>query len=228
LRPSVSDRPKVLAEIHGQPFLRLQLRWLAGQGIDSALLCLGHGADQVIAHFRGQPVAGMEVAFSVEPHPLGTAGALAWAAPKLAGQDELLVLNGDTFLDFDPAALRAAHARTGARVTVCALEAEDVSGKGVLRVDEHGRVQQYQEKGHTGQAGWINAGVYLMDGALPATLPAGPRSLERHVLTPLAGPAGGLYAHSVTGTFIDIGTPSDYNRALELLEPYARQEDWRR
>ena len=211
----LSDRPKVLAPVDGRPFLDILLEQLAGQGVRRAVLCLGVRADQVAAHLAAHP-APLETALSIEPAPLGTAGALALAR-GLLGAGPALVMNGDTHVDFDLAGFLAAHRSGGAWGTILTVSVPDVSRYGTLDLAGDGTVLAFREKdpARTG-AGWINAGICLMEAPL-LDLVAGHESgsLERDVLAAL--PPGRLRAHRTLGGFIDIGTPDSLAEAPDVI-----------
>ena len=110
LRAVIADRPKVLAPVAGGTFLNLLVARLHAGGTRRIVLLVGHLHEQVERHVaeRLRPAyPGLEIACSVEPTPLGTAGALRHAA-ALCGET-FLALNGDTFFELDTAALVAAH-----------------------------------------------------------------------------------------------------------------------
>src|SRR4051794_31615921 len=92
LRSVVADRPKVLAPVGGKPYLTYLLDQLARAGVREAVLLVGYGADQVRGVF-GHECAGIRLAYSAEPEPLGTAGAVRLALP-LFSEDTLFLLNG--------------------------------------------------------------------------------------------------------------------------------------
>ena len=83
LRPAVADRPKVLAPVHGRPFLTILVDQLAAAAIEEVTLLTGFQGQQV-RETVGEIYAGMRLIYSEEPSPLGTAGAVRWALPKLA------------------------------------------------------------------------------------------------------------------------------------------------
>ena len=99
--------PKVLAPIGdgGEALLSIQLGRLKRFGAERVILALGHQAD-VVAEFvtnaRAESMARTfrdELLFSIEPHPLGTAGALRATMPHV--RDVVFVMNGDTLVDAD-------------------------------------------------------------------------------------------------------------------------------
>src|SRR5450432_1909982 len=102
LRSVLSDRPKSMAPIAGVPFLQLLLEDLRSQGITEAVLGTGYLAEQIEGYFGKGDQLGMGLRYSREQAPLGTGGALKLAEPLLS--DPLLVLNGDSYVEWSFAA----------------------------------------------------------------------------------------------------------------------------
>lgn len=209
LREVVPDLPKPMADVQGRPFLEIVLGALQAQGVQRVVLSLGHLADKVVAHF-GTRWHGIELVHEIETRPLGTGGAVA-AALARCGAGPVLVVNGDTFVELDLAALDAAW--RGDPVIV-AREVPDTARYGRLTLDGD-RVTGFAEKGAVGP-GAINAGVYLLPTDLlrEVTLDP-PYSLEVDVLA--AWLASRRFQVFVThGRFIDIGVPADYRLAQTM------------
>lgn len=213
LRGVVGDLPKPLAAVAGRPFLAHVLDRLDVAGMRRVVLATGYLGEQV-RQAMGVRWGGMQVDYSVEDSPRGTGGAVALAARQLHGQDAF-VLNGDTFLRFDPPALEAVVARTGAVLGMAVAQVQDAGRYG--RVELAGeRALGFTEKG-AGGPGYINAGSYLLTRAAIDALPDEPAySFEDEVLRPLTA-AGRVAVLVDTSDFIDIGVPEDYWRAQASL-----------
>jgi NDP-sugar pyrophosphorylase family protein len=211
LRPAVADRPKVLAEVGGRPFLAYLLDQLARASFPEVVLLTGYGADQVRSAF-GDVYAGMRLTYSAEPAPLGTAGALRRALPRLSA-DTVLLLNGDSYCDVDLDAFRRAHRARAAGASLVLARAPDATRFGRARARADGRVVSFEEKGADRSPGWVNAGIYLLQrGPLEELAPGRPASLERDLLP--AWVAGGrVWGFRHGGPFLDIGTPESYAEA---------------
>jgi len=216
LRATIGDRPKVLAEVRGRPFLAYLLDRLCAAGVGEIVVSIGHRAAEVRTAF-GTAYRGRPLRYAEEPSPLGTAGALRALLPRL-GSDPVLVLNGDSCCEIDLADLWAWHAERGANATICLAHVADTRRFGRVTVNEHGGIERFVEKGDAAGAGWINAGIYVFSRALLAAVPPGhPVSLEREILPAWIG--RGLYGRRVAGRFIDIGTADSY-RAAQALEAW--------
>ncbi len=216
LAARLSGVPKAMAPVAGRPFLEILLNQVARAGCGRVLLSVGH-LRGVIQDYFGASFRGMKVDYAVEEAPLGTGGAIRFAL-RQTRDDVALVLNGDTFLDADYAAMMRIHAGAGAALTMAVARQEDIARYGGVVV-EAGRVVNFEEKGRTGP-GWINAGAYVLqtDLAWPANLPE-KFSFERDFLAPEIDrvvPA----AYEVEGFFLDIGVPEDLDRAQTELVGY--------
>ena len=99
LRPILNDRPKVMADVNGRPFIALLLDQLEKFGFNEVVLSTGYRAESVFEYF-GYRYGKMNLIYSKEETPLGTGGALKLAQVKLR-KDHVLVMNGDSLVDFD-------------------------------------------------------------------------------------------------------------------------------
>jgi D-glycero-alpha-D-manno-heptose 1-phosphate guanylyltransferase len=212
LRDRLGGRPKCLAPVGSTSFLALLLRQLAHQGVDDVVLSLGHLADQVVQAAQ-EARLGAAVRWVVEPEPLGTAGAVAFAMDSL-GLEEALVTNGDTYLD---GGLEAMHPpldqAAGEQLRMALVAVPDRGRFGGVEL-EHGQVRRFIEKGQEGP-GLINAGMYRLSRAALGLGRGEAGSLETQVLPRLMalGP-GAVTGVRLDGGFIDIGVPADYERFL--------------
>ena len=95
--------------------------------------------------------------YSIEYEPLGTGGAIALAARNLGLLNDILVANGDTWIDVERIELSKK-----APLMYC-IEADDVSRFGVVET-VGSLVATFSEKKLSGARGLINAGVYRFGG----------------------------------------------------------------
>jgi mannose-1-phosphate guanylyltransferase len=209
----LGDIPKVLAPVQGRPFLEYQLDYLAGQGVRKVVLSLGYRAEMVLAYLARKR-SSLRVETMIEPRPLGTAGAIAFARLSLSS-DPVVLLNGDTWLEIDLAAMLAKHrASPGALATISCVPVDDTRRYGAVELRADSSVARFVEKDESSQGGGlVNGGVYLLSARLldSLALKSG-SSMERDVLPNL--PAGTLLSYIVhRANFLDIGTPESYARA---------------
>ena len=217
LRSVLGETPKILAPVSGRPFLDHLLSWLGGFGARRVVLCLGFRAEPVLAHLGAHSFPGIEIVPSIEPEPLGTAGALRLAMPHLRS-DPVLVMNGDTFIDADLAAFVTAHRARSAAASILCASVPSTSRYGRIDIDDAGRIRQFREKDPSDtRPGAINAGLYLFSRAwLRGFGQSVGASLERDVFA--SAPAGTFAAIPADGvTFLDIGTPESFAEAEQVI-----------
>lgn len=209
LQSAVPDRPKCLAPVGGRSFLEIQLGFLSQQGVTVFILSLGHLAHQVVAE-ANRLCARFDVRTVIEPSPLGTGGAIAFAMSSL-GLDEVLVTNGDTFLGGSLSAmLQPLDLPRQELARMAVIHVPDRRRFGGVQADGD-RVTNFSEKG-AGGPGWINAGLYRLHAKVfDAQQHGSVFSFENQILPSLAV-NGKLGACQIDGTFTDIGIPEEYFR----------------
>lgn len=210
LRPVVGDQPKALAAVAGRPFLTILLEWLAQAGAQRVVLCTGYRGD-LVRQELGQRFGPIDLVYSREERPLGTAGALRLAYPLL-DSNLVLTLNGDSFCQVDLAAMVQWRAAQAAPALMLLTWAKDAARYGQVELDPDGAVTAFREKQPQGGPGWINAGVYLLERRLLEAIPLGREvSLEREVFPAWVGKT--LYGYAGGERFLDIGTPESLAQA---------------
>ena len=207
LRGVVLDRPKVMAEINGRPFLSYLLDQLTEAGIARVVLCTGHMAAYIEEHI-GSKHKGLLVDYSREETQLGTGGALK-LTDHMLNTKYCLVMNGDSYAELDPVSLLATHEELGAKITIVVKAVVDSTRYGIVWMDEDNTIRAFSEKSGATEGGLINAGIYLINSPELQEIPDDkPCSLEYDFLPRMTGK--GLYGCEISGRFIDIGTPKSY------------------
>ncbi len=220
LRPALDGRPKVLAPVAGRPFLTYLLDVLRAASFRRVVLLTGYKGEEVKSEL-GESYRGMELVYSAETSPLGTAGALRAALPQLSTSITLL-LNGDSYCKIDLKAFAGFHRRREAAITMALTRVDDASRYGRVRTSAEGRVTAFTEKHERADPGWINAGVYLIERRLVEEIPTGrPVSLEREML-PAWIEKKCACGHKRVRPFLDVGTPESYASAAAFLQDVAK------
>ncbi len=210
LKSVVADRPKVLAEVNGRPFLTYLFDQLIRVGISRVVLCTGYLGEMIQEQF-GECYQSLNIIYSRESVKLGTGGSVRLAYPHLAS-DPVLVMNGDSYCRVDLEAAYNWHQTHRDKATMVLTQVEDVQRFGQVRFDQNGLVMRFDEKGANSGPGWINAGIYLLSPALIQSIPPDQKvSLERDVFPTWVGKV--LLGYQSQGEFLDIGTPDSYVKA---------------
>jgi NDP-sugar pyrophosphorylase family protein len=223
LKSVVADKPKALAPIMGKPFLEIQIELLKDQGATHFVLCVGYLSEQISETFGDGSKFGVRIDYSEERDQLrGTAGEIKLAQPFI--KDRALVLNGDTYLDFDHNELVARHLaeiKFGAKATCTLARLDNASRFGTVILDEHDHyVAGFLEKNINNHGpAWLNAGAYMLErNFVEAIAPDKIISLEREIFPNLIAKGGKIAATLSSSPFYDIGTPEDYKGFSDLYQ----------
>jgi mannose-1-phosphate guanylyltransferase len=221
LRPLTSDTPKPAVTLVDRPFLAYAIEWLAAHGVTDVVLACGFLPD-VLREALGDEErhAGVRITYVAEPEPLGTAGAIRFAAEAIGDrlEDRFFALNGDVLADLDLSALVRTHQEREAQATIGLHPVDDSSAYGLVSCDDDGWVLEFAEKTGEQVPGEINAGAYVLERSVLDLVPGGQAcSIEREVFPRLAGDA--LCGLLLDGYWMDIGTPERYLQASwDILE----------
>jgi NDP-sugar pyrophosphorylase family protein len=216
LRPLTLQTPKPVVPIFDRPFLQYQIdRLRALPEVDEVVLSLNYQPERIEAVFGDGSASGVRLRYVVEPRPLGTGGAIKFAAGDTRGEP-ILVFNGDVFTSVDLAALLQLHRERQARATIVLTPVENPAAYGLVETEPDGRVRAFVEKPSPDaiRCNTINAGIYVLE---PETLDRIPAdtvfSIERGYFPSLITDREPFVAHVSDGYWIDIGTPAKYRQA---------------
>jgi mannose-1-phosphate guanylyltransferase len=221
IRPLTNTVPKPAVTLVDRPFLAYMIEWLAGHGVGEVVLACGFLPGALREALAGEEErAGARIRYVVEPEPLGTAGAIRFAADLLGDdlEERFLALNGDVLTDLDLGALLRAHEEWDAAATIALHAVEDSAAYGLVERGEAGEVLAFLEKTGERRPGEVNAGMYCLRRSVLDLIPPGENvSIEREVFPRLVG--HGLHGLPLDGYWVDIGTPERYLQASwDILE----------
>jgi D-glycero-D-manno-heptose 1,7-bisphosphate phosphatase len=220
-----------LLPVAGRPFVEHLLQEVSRYGLRKATLLAGRFGDQVRATYDGQVIFDLAVDVVVEPSPMGTGGALAFAAAEARLDPEFLLMNGDSWIDMDVVRLvrnweAARTERPGTRAQLLLQTVPDAARYGTVTAKD-GLVTVFQEKSpeSANRPGQINAGVYVLDRTILKDVPSDRvTSLETDILPKLVADGRVVSILAPEGSyFIDIGLPDTYLRADEELMRHRRR-----
>jgi mannose-1-phosphate guanylyltransferase len=166
LRPLTYVMPKPVAPVLNRPIVAWIADLLAVHGFEQVITNVSYLPEQIRKVLGDGSDFGLEVAYSEESEPLGTAGGVGKVRDFLSETDSFLIISGDALTDIDLAAMRAAHeanVERGAIATLATKRVEDTTQFGVAITDDEGRIQGFQEKPEPAEAlsDLANCGIYM-------------------------------------------------------------------
>ncbi len=211
LRPLTCDTPKPLCTLLGKPVIFYILELLKRHGIQEAAVTLGYQGSRLESALKDYE--DMEIRFSREEKPLGTAGGVRNAVRE--GDGGLIVISGDAMCDFDLTAAMEFHARKDAAVTIITHRVADPREYGLVDADESGRVAAFVEKpSYAGcTTDLANTGVYLLSQEAVGLIEEGkPSDFAKDVFPRMLSAGMPIYTFEDTGYWCDIGDIRSYIR----------------
>jgi mannose-1-phosphate guanylyltransferase / phosphomannomutase len=214
LRPLTSNQPKPMVPIVGKPCMEHIVELLRGYEFEEVIVTVAFLPQAIRSYFGDGEGLGVNIEYSVEESPLGTAGSVRLAADKL--DETFLVISGDALCDFDLRRLVEFHKEKGAAVTIGLKSVENPLEFGIVVTDEDGRVERFLEKPSWGQvfSDTINTGVYVLEPEVLEHVPTDrPYDFSKELFPLLLEMGRPIYGMPMEGYWQDIGNLDQYRQA---------------
>jgi NDP-mannose synthase len=215
LAPYTAVLPKPLLPVGERPVLELIVRQLARAGVTEIDLCIGHLGELIRVYFseNSHLPDGVDLRYHWEDSPLGTVGALR-QVPDL--NDTFLLLNGDVLATIDYAELVAHHKKEGVDLTIAVRPQEIETSLGVVE-GNNGRVTGFTEKPRISLT--AATGINVGEPSILTRLPADDSPFDfPDLVQALLGNGGQVSAYRLEGTWFDIGTFGEFEKAQAEVE----------
>ena len=218
LRPLTLNCPKPLVEFGNKPIMLHQVEALVEAGVTTVVLAVSYMSEilEEVLNKHAKRL-GIEIKYSHEEEPLGTAGPLALAKEHLLEGDynaPFFVLNSDVISDYPFTKMLEFHKGHGKEGTICVAKVEEPSKYGVVVYDEEdGRIRRFVEKPQEFISNKINAGMYIFNPSVLDRIEPRPMSIEKEVF-PFMADVGQLFCMELEDFWMDIGQPKDFLKGM--------------
>lgn len=213
LRPMTDTLPKPLLPIAGKPIINYNIEALAAAGINDITVSTRYLAHKIEEHFAS-PVAGVNVKCVTEEKPLGTIGALSLMIPR-DPEGTTLVMNSDLLTTISYEDMFLTHLERKADITVAVLPYTVSVPYAILTIDGD-NITGIKEK--PTYSYYANAGIYLISNRLLNELTPGEHLDATDFVENAINLGLTVTYYPINGTWIDIGTPTDFKQAEELMK----------
>lgn len=208
LRPLTLTTPKPLLPVGHHAIIDYNIMALHNVGVTDISVTVNYMADKLEAHF-----AGTEVKTVAEPLPMGTLGSASLCA--IPAEGDTIVMNADLLTSISLEEFYLHHKREQADITIAAIP-YNVSVPYAILTTEGNEVKGLEEK--PSYSYYANAGIYLISNRLLRALPADRRTDATDFIDSALAGGRKVTFFPISGTWIDIGSPTDYNHACELMK----------
>jgi mannose-1-phosphate guanylyltransferase / phosphomannomutase len=214
LRPLTSNQPKPMVPIVGKPCMEHIIELLRDHGMTDVIVTVAFLPQAIRGYFGNGDSLGVEIEYSVEESPLGTAGSVRLASGKL--DETFLVISGDALCDVDLTRLLEFHREKGSAVTIGLKSVDNPLEFGIVVTDEDGRVERFLEKPSWGQvfSDTINTGIYVIEPEVLRHIPDDrPYDFSKELFPLLLEMGRPMYGYVMDGYWQDIGNLDQYRQA---------------
>jgi len=214
LRPLTSNQPKPMVPVVGKPCMEHILELLREHGMSDVIVTVAFLPQAIRSYFGQGESLGMQIGYSVEESPLGTAGSVRLAARQL--DETFLVISGDALCDVDLSKLVAFHKEKGAAVTIGLKSVDNPLEFGIVVTDEDGRIERFLEKPSWGQvfSDPINTGIYVLEPEVLKHVPTDrPYDFSKELFPYLLEMGRPMYGYVMDGYWQDIGNLDQFRTA---------------
>jgi NDP-mannose synthase len=215
LYPYSATLPKPLMPLGDIPILELLIRQLRHAGITDVIIAVNHLRHLIEAFFGDGKRFGVNIQYSLEETPLGTAGPMGAVLDRLG--DDFLLMNGDLLTSLNFQQMIEAHKATRADATIGVFERELKIEFGLIETDADMRMVNYLEK--PSHKHLVSMGVYVLrNAAVRPFVKAGERLDMPDLVLSMMRSGLQVRCHRQDCVWLDIGRPEDFATAQRLIE----------
>lgn len=212
LRPLTEKTPKPLLEVGGKCIIDHNVDRLISYGVEHIDVTVNYLAEQLEEHFA-TPRDGVQVRTFREPKFLGTIGSIKFVDTFY--NDTILVMNSDLFTNIDYEDFFLHFMQNDAEMSVAAVPYNISIELGILDLDGR-NIKGLIEKPKYNY--YANAGIYLIKKRALAEIPENTFFHATHLVEKLIAQGKKVIRYPLNGTWIDIGTPQEYQKAKDLVK----------
>lgn len=211
LLPYTTNFPKPLMPIKDKPILEIVIDRLRKADIKDIIFGTGHLAELLQAFFGNGEKFGVDISYSREDAPLGTAGPLNLVRDQFT--DTFLVMNGDILTDIDFHELVNYHNQEKSAATIALSKRTVDIDFGVVTLNNENQFSEWKEKPVIEYL--VSTGIYIFEPEALSVLPAEGFFNLPDMIIKLAENNKKVTGYIHHGYWLDIGRASDYAKACE-------------
>lgn len=211
LLPYTTNFPKPLMPINDKPILEIVINQLRESGIKDIIIAVGHLGELIQAFFNDGSKYGVNITYSKEDEPLGTAGPLSLVRESL--DNTFLMMNGDILSDIDFNMLIDCHKKEEAAATVALSRRTVDIDFGVVKLSEDNTFSKWDEKPQIEYL--VSTGIYVFEPEVINLVPEGGFFNLPDLIQALHKDGRRVYGYLHKGYWLDIGRGEDYEKACQ-------------
>ena len=214
LRPLTIERPKPMVPIVNKPVMGHILDLLKHYNITEVIITVQYLANLIQDYFGDGSGLGMNIRYSVEETPLGTAGSVKSAQKLLDGT--FLVISGDALTNVNLAKLIGYHQNRKTLATLALYTLANPVEYGVININNQGKIIRFHEKPSRGSvmSDYVNTGIYVLEPEILDYVDLNvPFDFAKDLFPMVHERSEPLYGYVAAGYWCDVGNIPEYMRA---------------
>ncbi|MCJ7483453.1 MAG: sugar phosphate nucleotidyltransferase [Thermodesulfovibrionales bacterium] len=214
LKPFTVNFPKPLMPVNDKPILEIIIRQLCKNNFKEIIIAIGHMGEMIRLYFQDGRKFGVNITYSSEDHPLGTAGPLFSLKDSL--KETFLLMNGDVLADINFNDMLEFHKQNRDQATIGLAKRMVHVDFGVVDLNEMSEFQKWTEKPDLEYL--VSMGIYFMEPEVIAHIPPGKFFNLPDLIVKLKKDKQKVKGFLHNGYWLDIGRPEDYEKACNEFE----------
>ncbi|MBC7806737.1 MAG: mannose-1-phosphate guanyltransferase [Akkermansiaceae bacterium] len=212
LRPLTLHRPKPLVPVLNKPIAQHIIEHLRRAGISDIVVTLYYLAEEIMNAFGTGAELGVNLIYSIEDSPLGTAGSVKKAEAYLS-DGAFIIVSGDALTDIDVEKALAFHREKKSEATIILQHVQNPLEFGVVMTEEDGRISRFLEKPSWGEvfSDTVNTGMYILEPSVFDLMEEGKSyDWSQDIFPQLLAAGRPLYGYTLGEYWTDVGSLDEY------------------
>ena len=222
LKDITQDLPKPMINYKGKPLLQHNIELCRSHGIKDIYINLHYLPDKIKSYFMNGENLGVNIQYSYESEPLGTAGAVKKIVSDYWDNDSdnvepFFVIYGDNFSDYDLPSVQKKLKDTNSIAVIAFHFRQDTSHSGVAEFDQNKRIIKFIEKPKPGESEshWVNAGIYCFKKDILNFIPDGFSDFSNDIFPELLRTNNAVYGVCNETDVKAFDTPDMYKKSIQ-------------
>jgi NDP-sugar pyrophosphorylase family protein len=213
LQPFTISLPKPLMPVGNRPILEILIRQLKDAGVTKVIICVGYLESLIRSYFGDGSKFGVEIFYSSEDEPLGTAGPMRLIKEDL--KESFFFMNGDLFTDIDLKEMFEFHKENKSTATIGLTKRTVDIDFGVIKINEKNEFTEWKEKPTLEYL--VSMGIYVFEPTVVQYIPEGFYNVP-DLIVKLHELNEKVIGYHYKGNWLDIGRLEDYQRACQQMD----------
>ncbi len=227
LRPLTFTRPKPMLPLVNKPIVEHVMEQLKQFHMKDLILTLNYLSNDIKKYFKDGSDKNLNIKYTIEKTPLGTAGSVKKAQKYL--DDTFLVLSGDVVSNVDFNEVLKFHKDKGALATLVLTKVPDPTHFGIAVLNENQEITEFLEKPSENEvfSNIANTGTYILEPEIFDFFDKSKKEQDfsKDIFPKLIENQEGIYGYTFDGYWNDIGRPETYLKATyDVLNQKIKQK----